>query len=605
MSHARPYDYSDDDDGYEETLVNSLQQQAALGNGYYDNDFSAQQQAIAAAVREEQEAALAAVPNPVKNFVVHLHESILDRNVANISAAYEGFSRLTDKFYQKSEWPQAEVIAPLVNNDDVFVMFYRELYFRHVYSRLQPDLDDRFHSYENYCAIFNWILNSDSPVPMDLPPSWLYDIIDEFVYQFQSFVTWRSRVSKKTEEDIVILGDNPQVWSCYSVLNVLYSLIQKSKIQLQLPALRAGNTEEADEIGGEYGSKPLYRWLGYFSIIGLLRVHVLLGDYTLGLKMMEEIELNKKAMYTKVLPCHVTVYYYIGFAYLALRRYPDAIRTFTSILGLVGRLKQLHTRGYHYDSINKMADRMYALLAICHALCPTKTDDLVLNNMKEKYGEQYQRMVRGGEESLAPFEELFLYASPKFISPTPPPYDEPAQLPTYATLPDPAQFHLGIFLTQVKQHLKVPTLRSLLKLYTTLGTDKLSAFLETEEDETVQELMVMKGLLRSYRWSEGKGLLDGELAPAGFDVDFAISGDLVKIVESKSKPRFADYFIRNSIKAQDMVEQIKKKPLPSPAAATGAEGATQDGKNATPPQAATGGGKKVAWGTNSTVSARA
>lgn len=48
------------------------------------------------------------------------------------------------------------------------------------------------------------------------------------------------------------------------------------------------------EAAGEYGSRPLYKMLGYFSIIGLLRVHCLLGDYTLALKMMDNIELNKK-----------------------------------------------------------------------------------------------------------------------------------------------------------------------------------------------------------------------------------------------------------------------------------------------------------------------
>ncbi len=37
--------------------------------------------------------------------------------------------------------------------------------------------------------------------------------------------------------------------------------------------------------------------LGYFSIIGLLRVHCLLGDYTLALKMMDNIELNKKVWF--------------------------------------------------------------------------------------------------------------------------------------------------------------------------------------------------------------------------------------------------------------------------------------------------------------------
>jgi len=48
------------------------------------------------------------------------------------------------------------------------------------------------------------------------------------------------------------------------------------------------------EIVGEFGVRPLYRMLGYFSIIGLLRVHVLLGDFTLALKVMEGVELNQK-----------------------------------------------------------------------------------------------------------------------------------------------------------------------------------------------------------------------------------------------------------------------------------------------------------------------
>lgn len=84
-------------------------------------------------------------------------------------------------------------------------------------------------------------------------------------------------------------------WSCYSVLNVLYSFIQKSKINEYLVAQKKGlSQEDINDIVGEYGSKQLYRMLGYFSVVGLLRVHVLLGDYTLALKVMENVELNQK-----------------------------------------------------------------------------------------------------------------------------------------------------------------------------------------------------------------------------------------------------------------------------------------------------------------------
>lgn len=61
------------------------------------------------------------------------------------------------------------------------------------------------------------------------------------------------------------------------------------------------------EIVGEYGRRPLYRMLGYFSIIGLLRVHVLLGDFTLALKVMDNVELNQKVFASFSLHRHVLI----------------------------------------------------------------------------------------------------------------------------------------------------------------------------------------------------------------------------------------------------------------------------------------------------------
>lgn len=39
---------------------------------------------------------------------------------------------------------------------------YRELYYRHIYSRLTPTIEHRFHSYENYCDLFNYILSKST-----------------------------------------------------------------------------------------------------------------------------------------------------------------------------------------------------------------------------------------------------------------------------------------------------------------------------------------------------------------------------------------------------------------------------------------------------------
>ncbi len=69
-------------------------------------------------------------------------------------------------------------------------------------------------------------------------------MLDEFVYQFQSFAQWRASPTNKTEEELDMLAEAQQIWSCYSVLNVLYSLVQKSQINLQLKAEREGKSVE-------------------------------------------------------------------------------------------------------------------------------------------------------------------------------------------------------------------------------------------------------------------------------------------------------------------------------------------------------------------------
>ncbi|TFK37025.1 eukaryotic translation initiation factor 3 subunit 6 [Crucibulum laeve] len=609
-----------------EDLEDDVDLSLAIGNygqnGHYEDAHMQQPQIdestlIAMQQHMAQQAAFAQIPDVVKGFIVHFHQAVLNNNLAEITVAYEsGWNKYTEKFYAKTEWPEAEIIAPLVNEDPIFLILYRELYYRHVYSRLQPNIDDRFHSYENSCELFNYLLNSDGPVQLELPEQWLWDIIDEFIYQYQNFCSWRSKVKSKTDDEILMLADGGPVWSSYSVLNVLYSLMQKSRINEYIAAQREGKSaEEIGEIVGEYGQRPLYRMLGYFSIIGLLRVHVLLGDFTLALKVMENVELNQKSPFTRVTACHVTTYYYVGFCYIMLRRYPDAIRTFVTILNFIMRMRQYHTRSYQYDQISKTADRMYALFAVCNALSPTRLDDNIANIAKERYGEQYAKMARGGPEALPAFEELFLYACPKFISANAPPYDDPAALSALLTPSSPSDSpseaasaqtdathrHLELFLADVAAQAPVPTLRSFLKLYTSLDAKKLANFLDADEEEMVQELMVMKQASRSLSRVPGTegNLLEGQVITTS-DLNFVINENMVHIAESTVGRRYAGWFIKNTERTQKIFDDLRNTPLPVPkASGPGGSHASSGGEQQQQHQQQKGprtGGQKVAWG---------
>ena len=50
--------------------------------------------------------------------------------------------------------------------------------------------------------------------------------------------------------------------------------------------------------------------------MGLLRLHSLLGDYYQAIKVLENIELNKKSLYSRVPGCQITTYYYVGYVIL-------------------------------------------------------------------------------------------------------------------------------------------------------------------------------------------------------------------------------------------------------------------------------------------------
>lgn len=62
--------------------------------------------------------------------------------------------------------------------------------------------------------------------------------------------------------------------------------------------------------------------------------------------------LPSQSMYSRVPECQVTTYYYVGFAYLMMRRYQDAIRVFANILLYIQRTKSMFQRTtYKYEMV--------------------------------------------------------------------------------------------------------------------------------------------------------------------------------------------------------------------------------------------------------------
>lgn len=197
------------------------------------------------------------------------------------------------------------------------------------------------------------------------------------------------------------------------------------------------------------------------------------GDYYQALRVIENIELDKKGLYSRVPACRITIFYYVGFCYLMMGRYEDSVRTFSTILYYITRTQQSQAKAVTggFNVIKKKGDQIYNLLAIAHTLCPSRLDETVQGVLLDKCGDKMQRMQKG---EIKVFRDMFHYGSPKFLAPTAPDYDALTEEEANAAY----RLQLKIFEADVSETLKLPVIRSYLKLYSTMPVKKLAAFLE-------------------------------------------------------------------------------------------------------------------------------
>ncbi|XP_048444454.1 uncharacterized protein LOC125479311 [Pyrus x bretschneideri] len=90
-----------------------------------------------------------------------------DRAASSANMKIRAFQTLSDRLFKDTPWPSVDAVADYVDNDHVFRLLYREMWFRHLYTRLSPTLKQRIDSWDNYCSLFQVVLHG--VVNMQLP----------------------------------------------------------------------------------------------------------------------------------------------------------------------------------------------------------------------------------------------------------------------------------------------------------------------------------------------------------------------------------------------------------------------------------------------------
>lgn len=75
---------------------------------------------------------------------------------------------------------------------------------------------------------------------IDLPNKWVWDIMDDFVTQFENFSLLKEKQFNLAPNELEYLAERSDCWDVHNILNVLYSIINTSRMNEQIMASYEG-----------------------------------------------------------------------------------------------------------------------------------------------------------------------------------------------------------------------------------------------------------------------------------------------------------------------------------------------------------------------------
>ena len=108
---------------------------------------------------------------------------------------------------------------------------------------------------------------------------------------------------------------------------------------------------------------------------------------------------------------------------------------------------------------------------------------------------------------------------------------------------------------EVKQQSLLPTIRSYLKLYTTIGIPKLAALAEKDEATFREHLQCLKHKSHTLTCLGGAPLSGTWTSSA--DVDFYVEGGVAHVADTSLVRKHSDYFVKQINKLEEIILTLK------------------------------------------------
>lgn len=523
----------------------------------------------------------ACVPKVVTDFIFDLYESVTLSQIPDEQVKlYADFNDLNGKYFNSSPWPSPQSIASECNGHPLFLALYRELTHRQWTAVSRPSIRDRCDGWHVYRELFEEILEQDT---FYILPQWCFDILHEFVYQFQGFCQVRAAVYASARKHGLLLtggGDNsnpgvvdgsgsgvaPPTTSSTTTEGATTTAAATTTTTTPAPsatlvenwnALQSTDAWDVEtvfhylhrliQIGKPPNDKPVvYTYLSAFASVALSRLECLLGDYTACLQVLEsplqehfhtkiESERTLGQVVNSVLGARLSVAYHAGVSYLMLRRYKDAIHTLSDMCTGFAHLAAAATTGtaaptHGRNFRDRGGDRDSG---------GNHNDKSVAAQQQAQLMKQYDRMIC--------LLVILSHLTPNTIVTIADDatrrairdktnkdnnfsWEEYFASPKFISVSvGTIQFHrvqVSLFLKEMHLHQPYRNLRSYLKLYTSLPLPKLASFYDRTVDQVLPLLLSFKSRMRQLELNSDNDNDNDEAHPASSSSSYKTAMDI-------------------------------------------------------------------------------
>jgi hypothetical protein len=120
----------------------------------------------------------------VVSFISGLDKALTERKKLRISELFtKEFEKISEELFKEEPWPDEDLIRQIKQTSlkEITLLIYKELRFRHIYSKLSISEEQKKEAHRNYIKLFEELKDNEN---IKLPGEILWEIMQEFTYQF-------------------------------------------------------------------------------------------------------------------------------------------------------------------------------------------------------------------------------------------------------------------------------------------------------------------------------------------------------------------------------------------------------------------------------------